>query len=110
MECEAPEPDARRLGLPIRERALSRHRRHGDGVDGAYIASGPHLGRPWLRLIVAAPACMIPLGYTQVNNDLATAQFIALYGTFWLLLWIPGTRAGRILSPVIILSVTLDLK
>jgi hypothetical protein len=74
----------------------------------AYIASGPHLGRPWLRLIVAAPACMIPLGYTQVNNDLATAQFVALYGTFWLLLWIPGTRAGRILSPVIILSVTLS--
>ena len=28
----------------------------------AYIASGPHLGRRWLRLIVAAPAFMIPLG------------------------------------------------
>jgi hypothetical protein len=74
----------------------------------AYIASGPHLSSRWLRLLIAAPACVMPLGYSQVNNDLATVQFIALYGTFWLLLWVPGTRAGRILSPVIILGVTLS--
>jgi hypothetical protein len=74
----------------------------------AYIASGPHLESRWLRLLVAAPTCVIPLGYTQANNDLATVQFIALYGTFWLLLWIPGTLAGRVLSPVIILGVTLS--
>jgi hypothetical protein len=73
----------------------------------AYIASGPHLRSRWLRLLIAVPACMIPLGYTEANNDLATVQFIALYGTFWLFLWLPGTRAGRLLSPVIILGVTL---
>jgi hypothetical protein len=73
----------------------------------AYIASGPHLRSRWLRLLIAVPACMIPLGYTEANNDLATVQFVALYGTFWLLLWIPGTRAGRLISPVIILGVTL---
>jgi hypothetical protein len=73
----------------------------------AYIASGPHLRSRWLRLLIAIPACVIPLGYTQANNDLATVQFVALYGTFWLLLWLPGTRAGRVLSPVIMLGVTL---
>jgi hypothetical protein len=71
----------------------------------AYIASGPHLRRPWLRLLVAAPVCAIPLAYTQVDADLVTVQFIALYGAFWALLWIPGTRAGRILSPLVMLSV-----
>jgi hypothetical protein len=74
----------------------------------AYIASGPHLRSRWLRLLIAAPVCVIPLGYTQVNNDLATVQFIALYGTFWLLLWIPATRGGRIVSPLVMLGVTLS--
>jgi hypothetical protein len=74
----------------------------------AYIASGPHLQSRWLRLLIAVPACVIPLGYTQANNDLATVQFVALYGTFWLFLWVPGTRIGRVISPVIILGVTLS--
>ena len=71
----------------------------------AYIASGPYLRSPWLRLLIAAPACVIPLAYTQANNDLVTVQFIGLYGAFWTLLWMPGTRAGRILSPIVMLSV-----
>ncbi|HET9079257.1 MAG TPA: hypothetical protein VFO01_01890 [Trebonia sp.] len=73
----------------------------------AYIASGPHLRSPWLRLLVAAPACLVPLGYTQVNNDLVTVQFIALYGVFWLLLWRPATRAGQVCAPAVMLGATL---
>jgi hypothetical protein len=72
----------------------------------AYIASGPHLRSPWLRLLVAAPVCAIPLAYTQVNNDLVTVQFFGLYGAFWTVLWIPGTRAGRILSPLVMATVS----
>ncbi len=72
----------------------------------AYIASGPHLRSPWLRLLIAAPVCAIPLAYTQVNNDLVTVQFFGLYGAFWTVLWIPGTRAGRILSPLIMATVS----
>jgi hypothetical protein len=72
----------------------------------AYIASGPHLRSLWLRLLIAAPVCAIPLAYTQVNNDLVTVQFFGLFGAFWTLLWIPGTRAGRILSPVVMLTVS----
>jgi len=74
----------------------------------AYIASGPYLGNRWLRLLVAVPVCMVPLGYTQSNDDLATVQFIALYGTFWLLLWRPATRAGRLASPLIMLGIALS--
>jgi hypothetical protein len=73
----------------------------------AYIASGPHVRSPWLRLLIAAPACVVPLGYTQVNNDLATVQFVGLYGLFWLLLWRPATRAGQVCAPVIMLGATL---
>ena len=72
----------------------------------AYIASGPYLRSPWLRLLIAAPVCAIPLAYTQVNNDLVTVQFFGLYGAFWTLLWIPGTRAGKILSPLVMATVS----
>ena len=61
----------------------------------AYIASGPHLRSPWLRLLIAAPVAAMPLAYTQVNNDLVTVQFFGLYGAFWTVLWIPAPgRAG----------------
>jgi hypothetical protein len=72
----------------------------------AYIASGPFLRSPWLRLLIAAPVCALPLAYTQVNNDLVTVQFFGLYGAFWTLLWIPGTRAGKILSPLVMATVS----
>jgi len=72
----------------------------------AYIASGPHLRSPWLRLLIAAPVCAIPLAYTQVNNDLVTVQFFGLFGAFWTVLWIPSTRAGRILSPLVMATVS----
>jgi hypothetical protein len=74
----------------------------------AYIASRPYLRSRWLRLLVAAPVSVMPLGYTQVNNDLATVQFIGLYGMFWLLIWRPVTLAGRITAPVVMLCVTLS--
>jgi hypothetical protein len=74
----------------------------------AYIASGPHLRSPWLRLLVAVPVCALPLAYTQVNNDLVTVQFLGLYGAFWLLLWVPGTWAGRILAPVVMFTVSFE--
>jgi hypothetical protein len=73
----------------------------------AYIASAPYFrGSPWLRLLISAPVCAIPLAYTQVNNDLVTVQFFGLYAAFWTVLWIPGTRAGRVLSPVIMATVS----
>jgi hypothetical protein len=72
----------------------------------AYIASGPHLRSPWLRLLISAPVCAMPLAYTQVNNDLVTVQFFGLYGAFWTVLWLPGTRAGKILSPLVMATVS----
>ncbi|MGH3245322.1 MAG: hypothetical protein ACRDOI_03800 [Trebonia sp.] len=72
----------------------------------AFIASGPYLRSPWLRLLIAAPVCAIPLAYTQVNNDLVTVQFFGLYAAFWTCLWIPGTRAGKILSPLVMATVS----
>jgi hypothetical protein len=76
----------------------------------AFVASGPHLRSVPLRLLVSVPAVVIPLGYTQVNNDLATVQFIALYGVFWLLIWRPAgsaALAAKITAAVVMLGITL---
>jgi len=35
-----------------------------------------------------------------------TVQFIGLYGAFWTVLWIPGTRAGKILAPIVMATVS----
>jgi hypothetical protein len=67
----------------------------------AFVASRPFLPDWRLRLLVAAPVVLIPVGHTQVDNDVATVHFVALYGIFWLLLWQPRTRTGTILSVVI---------
>jgi hypothetical protein len=73
----------------------------------AYTASGPFLRSRWQRLLVAVPVCMIPLAYTQANNDLVTTQFFALYGCFWIFLWMPRTLVARVGSCLIMLAITL---
>jgi hypothetical protein len=35
-----------------------------------------------------------------------TVQFLGLYGAFWTVLWLPGTRAGKILSPLVMATVS----
>lgn len=72
----------------------------------AYVASGPHLRSVWLRLLVAVPAVVVPVGYTQANNDLVTVQFVALYGVFWLLMWRPAGLAGKTVAAVVMLAIT----
>jgi hypothetical protein len=52
---------------------------------------------------------MIPVGYTQANNDLATMQFVMLYGVFWVFLWVPRTWGGKIAAPLFMISVAANM-
>ena len=73
----------------------------------AYTVSGSYFRSRWPRLLLAVPTCVIPLAYTQANNDLVTDQFWALYGAFWIFLWIPKSLAARVGTCVIMVAVTL---
>lgn len=73
----------------------------------AYTVSGSYFRSRWPRLLLAVPTCVIPLAYTQANNDLVTVQFCALYGSFWIFLWIPKGLAARAGTCVIMVGVTL---
>ncbi|GIJ47418.1 hypothetical protein Val02_43040 [Virgisporangium aliadipatigenens] len=68
---------------------------------GVYIASGAHL-RHWIaRCLAAVPIVMAPVGETMAStmaNNVATLQFAAVYTVFWLLLWTPSSRAGRVVA------------
>jgi hypothetical protein len=61
-----------------------------------FVASERHLPQWWLRLLVSAPVVLMPLGRTQSDSDVATLHFIALYAFFWVLLWRPAGRIGKV--------------
>lgn len=73
-----------------------------------YVASGAFLDRWWQRLLVAAPVMMVPVGHSQSDNDVATLQFPSLYALFWLLLWRPASRLGKVAAVLLAAYVTFS--
>jgi hypothetical protein len=74
----------------------------------AYVGSRAYLPSPWYRLLVAVPVVVVPLGQTQMQNDMATLQFPALYAMFWLLLWRPAGRVGALFAAAFAADITLS--
>jgi hypothetical protein len=73
-----------------------------------YVASGSHLRDPVLRVIVSAPVIVTPVGALFTPHHLVTLQFIALYAIFWLLLWDPVRRLGKVIAVGFILLAALS--
>jgi hypothetical protein len=67
----------------------------------AYFGSRTFFENKWLRLMIAAPVLLIPVGQSQMQVDLATLHFPGLYAMFWLCFWRPTTRTGKIAAPLI---------
>jgi hypothetical protein len=75
-----------------------------------YTASRAHLDGPVLRLAVSAPVVATPVGALFTPHLLVTLQFIAIYATFWTLLWTPRTRGGRIVALLLLVGVVALLR
>jgi hypothetical protein len=73
-----------------------------------FVASRAHLPDPALRLLITVPMVVTPVGALFTPHVLVTLQFLMLVVTFWILLWVPATRAGRILGPVVLVLVGLS--
>jgi hypothetical protein len=69
---------------------------------GVYLASGAHLRRPLLRLLVSVPVVATSVGGLTTPDNVATLQFVALYATFWMLVWVPSTRIGRLFATAVV--------
>jgi hypothetical protein len=64
-----------------------------------YAASGAHLASRLARCAVAAPLLVAPVAETmfmEIYNRPVCLHFFALYTLFWVLVWTPATRTGRV--------------
>jgi len=73
-----------------------------------YQASAAHLRRPVLRLLVAAPVALQWVANGEAVNSVATLQFCSLYTAFWLLVYVPKGRLGRIGGPIVVATAALS--
>lgn len=63
-----------------------------------YVAAAGHFSSTTARVLVAAPVVVAPLAQQEVPNSVANLHWPALYAVFWLLLWTPRRRAGRVVA------------
>lgn len=73
-----------------------------------FMASAGHLSSPLARVLVAAPVVVVPLAQQEVPNSVANLHWPALYAVFWLLIWTPPGRVGRIVAPAVLLLTALS--
>ncbi|HEY8453337.1 MAG: hypothetical protein FWJ70_10510 [Micromonosporaceae bacterium] len=62
-----------------------------------YAATAGHL-RPPARAVAAAVVVVAPVAQGDLPNSVANLHWPALYALFWVLLWTPATRAGRVVA------------
>ena len=72
-----------------------------------YIASGAFFRQVPLRLLAAVPVTVAPVAIGWVENNVATLQFPLMYALFWLLLFVPTTRWGRIAMAIVVPLIAL---
>jgi hypothetical protein len=63
-----------------------------------YVASAAHLANRLSRILVSAPVVLVPLAQGDVLNSIANFHWFGLYALFWLLIWTPSERAGRLVA------------
>jgi hypothetical protein len=73
-----------------------------------YLAAAGHLRSPLARLLVSAPVVVAPLAQHEVPNSIANLHWPLLYATFWVLLWTPPGRAGRVVAPTVVALTALS--
>jgi hypothetical protein len=66
-----------------------------------YHTSGAHLKSRLARFMVSAPMLVAPVAEnirSEIYNRPVCLHFFALYTVFWVLLWVPARRSGRIVA------------
>jgi hypothetical protein len=67
-----------------------------------YHASAAHLASRLARVLAASVVVLAPLGTDELYNSIANIHWAGLYVVFWMLLWTPSSRAGRILAVAVV--------
>ncbi|PRY32028.1 hypothetical protein CLV70_102239 [Pseudosporangium ferrugineum] len=70
-----------------------------------YVASAAHLRSRLSRVLVSAGLVVVPVAQDEVLNSVANFHWYGLYALFWVLLWSPRGRAGRVVAVATVLLV-----
>lgn len=72
-----------------------------------FAASRAHLPSPVVRAALVAAVVLLPVARVEVLANVANVQWYGLFACWWLLLWRPATRGGRLaVAAVVLLLVT----
>jgi hypothetical protein len=70
-----------------------------------WVASAEHLESTLARAVAAGIVVLLPVGQSDVLNSVANLHWYGLYALFWVLLWSPASRAGRVAAAATVLLV-----
>ncbi|HCT75983.1 MAG TPA: hypothetical protein DGT23_05190 [Micromonosporaceae bacterium] len=73
-----------------------------------FVASRDHLPSLPARLLVSTVVVLVPVGQEELPNSIANLHWPALYALFWVLLWRPTSRAGRIVAIAAVALISLS--
>jgi len=73
-----------------------------------YTASAGLLPRRIQRVLVSAPMVVLPLAQSEMLNSVAMLRWQLIYTTFWAVLWVSPSRAGRVVGPTVIALAALS--
>lgn len=69
-----------------------------------YRASAAHVRSPMVQFcVIALPVMLLYFG-NDVDNCLINIQWFLLYTVFWMVLWRPRSRSGRVLAAVVVFA------
>jgi hypothetical protein len=70
-----------------------------------YTASAGHLRSTLSRVLVSAIVVVVPVAQGDVLNSVANLHWYGLYALFWVFVWTPRPRAGRVVGALTVLLV-----
>lgn len=73
-----------------------------------YVASAQHLSSRLARVLASAVVIAVPVGQDDLLNSIANLHWYGLYALFWVLIWTPRSRAGRIVAVSVVVLVSLS--
>jgi hypothetical protein len=73
-----------------------------------YLAAAEHLPARLPRMLLAGFVVALPLAAGELPNSIANLHWAGLYAVFWVLVWTPRSRAGRIVAAAVVTLIALS--
>jgi len=72
------------------------------------VVSGAHIRRRWIRVGLGVSVAMLPSLRVESIANLANLQFLLVFATFWILLWLPVKGSSQMAASILIVGTALS--